>query len=313
MPRRLPSLSWLRVFEAASRHLSFTRAAVELNMTQTAVSHQIKGLEDFLKTKLFIREPGGAVMLSRAGTEYVSTVRGALAEIALASDRIMDHQADHTLSIACLSSFAMKCLIPCLPGFKALHPDYSLRVRTLWTTEEARRQDYDIAFLYDSGGGRLPDMVIHEMGREEVFPVCSPDLLKGRTALWRPSDLQRQTVILTESHILSDEWPAWLKQAGEPGLSFKDEMRFTTLITGIQACVEGLGVLMGRTPHVRADLASGKLVEPFSIRLSSGAAWYAAIPPDTANVPKVRVFMDWATQIFAPSFFDDRCLRSGGV
>lgn len=306
MPRRLPSLSWLRTFETASRHLSFTRAAVELNLTQTAVSHQIKGLEDFLETKLFVREPGGCVTLSRAGEDYVSNVRGALAEIALATDRVMDHQSDYILSIACLSSFAVKCLIPCLPSFRALHPEYSLRVRTLWTNDEARRQDYDIAFLYDAGGGKLPNMVTEDIGREEVFPVCSPRLLESGRELSCPADLQHHTVIATESHILSDEWPGWLELAGETNLNFSDEMRFTTLITGIQATIDGLGVLMGRTPHVCADLAAGRLVEPFSLRLRSDASWYVAVPREMANVPKVKVFTDWARLIFAPSLAADR-------
>lgn len=295
--RHLPSLVWLRAFETVGRHLSFTKAARELNLTQTAISHQIKGLEEFLNARLFVREPGGIVTVTAAGESYLATLRQPLAEIALATNRIMDHQSDNILTVACLATFGVKCLIPNLRGFKALYPGYSLRVRTLWSIEEARRQDYDVAILYGSAG--MANVAVTRIGEEQIFPVCSRRLFTSGMPLAAAKDLHRHTVIRLESQILGDDWPAWLEFAGEESMTFSDEMVVTTLISAIEAAAEGLGILMGRTPHVSGDLAAGRLIAPFDSRLQSGKHWVAATPNDRTNLPKVQAFTAWVKQLFA--------------
>lgn len=295
MRHRLPSLSYLRAFEAAARHLNFTRAAAELNLTQTAVSHQIRSLENLLETKLFVRERG-SVRLSDAGQDYVSAVRAALTNLALATDRVIDHRKDNVLTVACLSTFAVKCLIPKLRDFRERYPECSLRVKTILSFDEKVGRDYDVAILY--GAGNWSGMVSTEITKEEVFPVCSPRLVERGAALSAPSDLRLHTVIRTESQILQDDWSAWLELAGARNITFADEITFAFLFPSMQAAIDGLGVLMGRRPQVDADLASGRLIEPFSVRLSSSNSWYVTAPLEMANLPKVRSFVSWAVEQF---------------
>lgn len=290
MRKPLPSIMSLRAFEAAARHQSFTRAAAELNLTQTAVSHQIKNLEDLLRVPLFTRQRN-AIRLTDIGHEYLASVRAAITQITAATDRALDTNRGNVLTVACLTTFAVKCLIPHLKDFRRQHPDILLRIGTVVSFDLLQHHDYDVAIRYGTGEWR--GFVAHKIAPEEVFPVCSPRLLKLGPPLRRPADLRQHTVIRTSSFALQDEWPTWLELAGIPDLEFADEIACDLLFPSIQAAVDGLGVVMGRTAVISADLASGLLVEPFSIRLPTTAGYHVVAPVDRSDMPMVRVFRDW--------------------
>jgi LysR family glycine cleavage system transcriptional activator len=280
----------LRAFEAAARHQSFTRAAAELNLTQTAVSHQIKNLEDLLRVPLFTRERN-AVRLTDAGHEYLNAVRAAITQITAATDRVVDSNRGNVLNVASLTTFAVKCLIPHLQDFRRRHPDIQLRIGTVVSFELLQHHDYDVAIRYGTGDWR--GFVAHKIAPEEVFPVCSPRLLKSGPALRWPSDLRHHTVIRISSFALRDEWPTWLELAGIPDLEFADEIACDLLFPSIQAAVDGLGVVMGRSAVVAADMQAGTLVEPFSIRMPSTAGYHVVSPVGRADNRMVAIFRDW--------------------
>ncbi len=292
----LPSMTSLRAFEAAARHSSFTRAAQELNLTQTAISHGVKKLEGLLNAKLFVRD-GNAVRLTDVGHDYIRTVRALLMEISDATGRAMHHRADNSLHVGCMPTFAMKCLIPNLGEFCRKHRDISLRFWTVLTSDSFARRDYDVAILY--GTGDWPGFVTHKICDEEIFPVCSPKLLRSQPRLRKPQDLRRHTVIRTAfSFILQDDWPLWLETAGDKDLQFANEITCDLLLPSLQAAKEGLGVAMGRSPLVDPELASKALVEPFSIRITSKSGFYLAAPRERAELPNVRLFWEWALARF---------------
>jgi LysR family glycine cleavage system transcriptional activator len=288
----LPSMTSLRAFEAAVRHSSFSRAARELNLTQTAISHAIKNLEGLLGAKLFVRE-GNAIRLTDVGHDYIRTVRAMLIDISEATGRAMHHRSDKALFIGCLPAFGMKRLMPNLGEFCSKHPEIAIRFWTVLTSDSFSRRDYDVAILY--GAGDWPGCVAHKISDEEIFPVCSPKLMRRQPRLRKPSDLSEHTVVRTAfSFILQDDWPLWLEAAGEKDLQFANEITCDLLLPTLQAAIEGLGVALGRSPLVSAELASKALVEPFSIRITSKSAFYVVSPRDRADLPNVQLFRNWA-------------------
>jgi LysR family glycine cleavage system transcriptional activator len=298
MRRVLPSLSSLRAFEAAARHQSFTRAAAELNLTQTAISHQIKNLEDLLQVALFTRERS-AVRLTDVGHEYLESVRDVINQITAATDRVIDKNRGNVLIVACLTAFAVKCLIPHLGDFRRRHPDIVLRIGTVVSFDLLQHHDYDVAIRYGSGNWR--GFATHKIAPEEVFPVCSPRLLKSDMKLRSPADLRQHTVIRTSSFALRDEWPQWLEIAGVPDLEFADEIACDLLFPSIQAAVDGLGVVMGRTAVVASDIANGTLIEPFDIRMPTNSGYHVTSPVERAGMPMVTAFREWVLDRFQPA------------
>jgi LysR family glycine cleavage system transcriptional activator len=290
----LPSMSSLRAFEAAARHLSFTRAAIELNVTQGAISQRIKTLETMLGVLLFTRE-GNLIRLTDVGHEYLGSAKAAITEVLVATDRVTGRQSGNVLTIACLGTYALKCLIPNLKDFRQRHPEILLQVRTLVPYETLTQQDYDVSIQY--GIGDWPGLAAMKIGPEEVFPVCSPELARTNGGLREPADLARFTIIRTSSPlIIRDDWPLWLEAAGIPEVTFPDEISCDLLYPSYQAAIEGLGVAMGRTAVVDKDFREGRLIEPFSIRLPSPLGYYVVTTPVRARLAKVELFTNWVKE-----------------
>lgn len=293
MSQRLPSMSSLRAFEATARHSSFTRAATELNLTQGAVSHQIRGLEDALGLKLFIRE-GNAIRITEAGQEYLSSARLAITEMQIATERAVDRQRGDILTIACLGTFAIKCLMPNLPDFVRKYPNIGLKIRTLGPSVFAPPSDYDISIQYGMQED-WPDLAVVKITDEELFPVCAPALARGKHPIASPPDLASHTIIRTTSpRILRDDWPLWLEEAGISGITFAAEMTCDLPYPSYQAAIEGLGVAIGRSAVVASDIAAGRLVEPFKIRIVSALGYHLVMARERAKLAKVKTFRDWA-------------------
>jgi len=299
MRKNLPSLSAIYAFEATARHLSFSRAAIELNLTQGAISQRIRSLEDFLGTPLFVRE-STTIRLTDTGNEYLRSARSVITEVMVATDRAIGRHRGDELTIGCLGTFAIKCLIPLLPNFRRKYPDVAVRLRTLVPFGEQLHEDYDVSIRY--GLDDWPGMATWKINEEQVFPVCSPRLLRGARALRAPEDLRHHTMIRTSSPlILRDDWPLWLEQAGIPEISVVSEISCDLLYPSFQMAIEGMGVVMGRSAVVKSDIAAGRLVEPFSIRLPSPLAYHIVTEEHRARLPKVTAFVNWLLSDFKKS------------
>src|SRR3954469_1609241 len=290
MTARLPSLNGLRAFEAAARHLSFTQAASELNVTQTAISHQIKRLEDELGVRLFVRQ-NRTLALTPQGRDYLPGVRAAFNDLRLATDRLLHRDRDHVLTVSTLASLASKWLLPRLSAFQAAHPDIDVRISTSMALVDFNSGDVDAAIRY--GRGRWPGLRADWLTADELFPVCSPKLLMGDRPLRTPSDLARYTLLHTNgSH--DDDWRLWLTAAGLPAeTSRQPALSFDLVFMTLQAAIDGLGVAVGRTTYVEGDLAKGRLVVPFDMRMPADAGFYLVSPEASSDSRKLKAFRDW--------------------
>jgi LysR family glycine cleavage system transcriptional activator len=290
MTARLPSLNGLRAFEAAARHLSFTNAASELNVTQTAISHQIRRLEQELGIRLFIRQ-NRALALTPEAKDYLPGVRAAFNDLRLATDRLLRKDDDRVLTVSTLASLAAKWLLPRLAAFQEAHPGIDVRITTSTALVDFRTGDVDAAIRY--GRGHWPGLRADWLMADELFPVCSPALLAGNRPLRSPEDL-RDHVLLHTSNANSDDWRLWLTAAGLPtNLSTHPGVTFDLIFMTVQAAIDGIGVAMGRTSYVEADIAKGRLLVPFKITLPADAGFYLVSPEAGADSPKLRAFRQW--------------------
>jgi LysR family glycine cleavage system transcriptional activator len=290
MTARLPSLNGLRAFEAAARHLSFTNAASELNVTQTAISHQIRRLEEELGIRLFVRQ-NRALALTPEARDYLPGVRAAFNDLRLATDRVLRRDNDHVLTVSTLASLAAKWLLPRLSSFQEAHPGIDVRITTSTALVDFRTGDVDAAIRY--GRGNWAGLRADWLTADELFPVCSPALLTGDKPLRCPEDLANQT-LLHSSGGYDDDWRLWLTAAGLPAnISKQPGLTFDLILMTVQAAIDGFGVAMGRTSYVEADIAKGRLVVPFEITLPADAGFYLVSPEAKADSPKLRVFRQW--------------------
>src|SRR6476660_357776 len=287
---RLPSLNGLRAFEAAARHMSFTQAAAELNVTQTAISHQIKRLEEELGVRLFVRQ-NRSLALTPEAKEYLPGIRAAFNDLRLATDRLLRKDDGNVLTISTLASLADKWLLPRISDFQQKHPGIDVRITTSTALVDFKRESVDAAIRY--GRGQWPGLRAEWLMADKMFPVCSPALLKGKKPLRKPEDLADH-VLLHSSSGNDDDWRLWLTAAGLPtNLSRQPGITFDMVFMTIQAAIDGVGVAMGRTSYVRDDLAKGRLVVPCEITLPVDAGFYLVSPDGRADSPKLSAFREW--------------------
>jgi LysR family transcriptional regulator, glycine cleavage system transcriptional activator len=290
MTARLPSLNGLRAFEAAARHLSFTQAASELNVTQTAISHQIRRLEEELGIRLFIRK-NRALALTPQARDYLPGVRAAFNDLRLATDRLLRKDDDNVLTVSTLASLAAKWLLPRLSAFQEAHPGIDVHITTSTGLVDFRAGDVDAAIRY--GRGHWPGVRADWLMADELFPVCSPALVKGDKPLDCPEDLAHQTLLHTSGGY-DDDWRLWLTAAGLPAdISKPPGITFDLIFMTVQAAIDGIGVAMGRTSYVQDDIAKGRLVVPFKIALPADAGFYLVSPEGGAEPAKLKAFRQW--------------------
>jgi LysR family glycine cleavage system transcriptional activator len=285
----LPSLNGLRAFEAAARHMSFTRAAAELNVTQTAISHQIRRLEEQLGLILFIRR-NRTLELTREALDYLPSIRSAFADLHRATARLRRADQDARLTVSTTASLATKWLVSRVAAFQDAHPGIEVRITTSTHLVDFQREEVDIAVRY--GRGAWPGLRAHWLMAEQIFPVCSPELLKDANPLRTPEDLAHHTLLHTT--VSREDWQLWLTAAGLPAsIATRRGMTFDQGFMAIQAAMEGLGVALGRLHLVEADIAAGRLVAPFDMVLPQDAGYYVVTPETTADAPKIVRFRDW--------------------
>ncbi len=287
MGRQLPPLNALRAFEAAARHLSFTKAADELNVTQAAISHQVKALEERLGMILF-RRLNRALLLTDAGQGYLPPLREAFDQMAEATERLSAHDARRTLTITTLPSIASKWLVPRLGRFRETHPDIDVRIDASLHLTDFARENVDVALRY--GRGKWDGMRTDRLMTEDFFPVCGPALLAGRHPLREPADILHHTLLHDDSRT---DWTMWFLAAGIEGGEPTRGPAFTDSSLVLQAAVDGQGVALGRSSLAAADLEAGRLVRPFDISLEAEFAYYLVCPLATAESPKIASFRAW--------------------
>ncbi|MDH3771746.1 MAG: transcriptional regulator GcvA [Nitrospirota bacterium] len=285
---RLPGLHALRMFEAAARHLSFTKAAAELFVTQTAVSHQIKALEAQLGVQLF-RRSGRTLLLTDEGQALLPYVKDAFDALAVGVRRIQEQSAGGVLTISVLPSIASNWLLPRLRRFQTAQPEIEVHLTATERLVDFAREAVDAGIRY--GEGSWQGLRAERLLSAEMSPVCSPLLLDGPTPLAEPADLADHRLL----HVLNepDEWRMWLHAAGVEGVDPDRGIKFDTTALAVQAAVNGMGVAMGRGPLVAGDLATGRLVEPFDLELPSSCAYYFVAPETSADQAKIQAFRDW--------------------
>ena len=292
MTARLPSLNGLRAFEAAARHLSFTAAAAELNVTQTAISHQIRRLEEELGIRLFDRQ-NRALALTPAARDYLPGIRAAFNDLRLATDRLQRRSNDNVLTVSTLASLAAKWLLPRLSSFQEAHPDIDVRIMTSNALVDFQRGDVDAAIRY--GHGKWPGVRSDWLTADKLFPVCSPALLRGNHPLRHPDDLSHHVLLHTNAGY-DDDWRLWLTAAGLPlNISKAPGITSDLVFMTVQAAIDGLGVAIGRSTYVEGDIAAGRLVIPFDLELPADAGFYLVAPIDRPDTPKLTAFRKWLT------------------
>ena len=287
MPRRLPSLNALKAFEATARQESFTKAAHELCVTQGAVSQQVKGLEAELGVRLFRRERQRLV-ITDAGRSYLEVVRDAFDRLAMGTERLLERQKSGVLTITTSPDFAAKWLVHRLGRFSEAHPGIDLRVSASMQHVDFAREDIDLALRH--GTGQWPGLHVTRLCGEELFPVCSPKLLRGRGALRSLRDIKHHRLLCTNS---TSGWASWLAEVGVDGVDFKHGTIFNQTSMAIDAAVDGQGIALARTALASWDLISGRLVRPFSQALAAPYAFWIVCPKSAAELPKISAFRNW--------------------
>lgn len=290
----LPPLTAVRTFEAAARHLSFTRAASELHVTQSAVSHQVRSLEAWLGFPLF-RRCNREIQLTDEGAAYLPAVRAALNKLRAATESLVHRDYEGLLSISTTESFATHWLISRLPLFLAEHPELDVRITTQNPVDEFGNESdefappwIDVVIRY--GRGNWLGLRSIKLFGEEITPVCAPALMRGPHSLTDPRNLRHHTLLHDEMQM---HWRTWLLSAGLEEVDASRGPRFSHSHMVITAAVRGLGVALGRTALVEQEVAAGNLVQPYEHRLPAEYAYHLLMRDAAASQPKVSAFQDW--------------------
>ncbi|HZS81623.1 MAG TPA: transcriptional regulator GcvA [Stellaceae bacterium] len=284
MTRALPPLNALRAFEAAARHLSFTRAAEELHVTQAAVSHQIKGLEAFLGVPLFRRLPR-RLLLTDEGQALLPELRDAFARMGQAVERIAARPRGGTLTVGTMTTIAMTWLVPRLPRFQAAHPEIDVRILTTQRLVDFAHEDIDVAIRYGEGG--WAGLRAQKMFDDFLTPLCGR---RFKDLLREPADLRSVPLLRTTEET---EWPLWLAAAGLDGFALRRGPIFDSTKVAAEAAVDGLGIVMAQPSLFADDLAVGRLFQPFALTVPNGKSYWLVAPEATAERPKIKAFRDW--------------------
>jgi LysR family transcriptional regulator, glycine cleavage system transcriptional activator len=284
----LPPLIWLRAFESAARHLSFTDAAAELNLTQAAISKHVKSLELHLSHHLFIRRTR-SLQLTKLGEAYVPKVRDAFERLQIGTREVFGGQHAKELTLRCAVSFAVNWLAPRLPDFLESHPGKSIRIiSSIWNDAfDSNVQDLDIQY----GTGAWDGMRSHPLIRETITPLCAPAIAKS---LKEPNDLKSHRLL----HVLGyqEGWGTWLQAARADAVNPGQGLQFDTSLTAFEVAAQSGGIALGRRSLTARACAHGQLVTPFDLNVPIAEAFHLLEPVGRPAHPDAALFVDWITQ-----------------
>jgi LysR family transcriptional regulator, glycine cleavage system transcriptional activator len=293
MARHLPPVNSLRAFEAAARHLSLSRAAAELHVTPAAVSHQVKALEGWLGVQLF-RRLNRRVLLTEAGQTCLRGLSDGFDLLAATVEKVRLQSSSGLLTVSVAPSFAAKWLVARLDRFRRAHPEIDVRIDATNALTDFERDSVDLGIRY--GRGLYTGLRSDRLLSESVFPVCSPKLMRGRHALRTPRDLAHHTLLHIDMPMMGETeptWEMWLLAAGAHRIDWRRGPRFGVSSMAIETAIAGQGVVLGSDVLCAADLASGRLVKPFDVRLALDFGYWIVSPQATADRPKIAAFRDW--------------------
>ncbi len=287
MRRRLPHLSAILGFEAAARHASFKRAADELNLTQSAVSHQVKALEDFLGVALFERS-GNRLQLTQAGLDYLVEVSAGLERLEAATDRFGGDGRAETLAVRGTPAFMARWLTPRLDRFRRVAPGIALELTTGLPPTDFSSRDVDVIVHW--GAAPVPGVRVDPFLTSARFPVASPDLVRRAGPFRRPADLARVTLL---HDMVGDGWQGWLEQQGAAGFAHELGPRFEHCELTLGAAERGQGVALAYGALIEGELARGTLVRLFDAATAPVLIYSLACLEGRAEVSKIAAFRAW--------------------
>jgi LysR family glycine cleavage system transcriptional activator len=287
--RKLPPLNAIRAFEAAARHVSFTKAAGELNVTHGAISRQVALLEEWFGRPLF-RRSSSQLTLTDAGRAYLPEVTATLDRLAIASMYIQEQQSPTHLRVSAPPTFTMRWLIARMSGFQRRRPDVEIRLMTSLEKPNFQGNLYDVAIR--GAHEPPPDCGSVRFMSEHILPVCHPDLLEA--GLREPADIARQTLVTYATEPYS--WHQWLETAGVPDLRPANALKFEQMFFALQAACEGLGIVLVPLFLVLDDIIAGKLVTPFGAVGVKRRGYYASFVAESDAYPLISRFCEWLQQ-----------------
>lgn len=289
MPRRdLPPLRALTAFEAAARLGSFRLAGGELGITRSAVSHQVKSLEQQLGLKLFRRDARRAE-LTPAGHAYFPAVRDAFDQIDIQTRSLKPAAADKQLTIQVYVTVALKWLIPRLHDFERRFPDMKVRLSTAYFDWDFDEANVDAGFIL--ARNKQPGHHYRALFRSLLTPVCSPGLLNDGNAIRAPEDLKKHKLLYV--YTAEEDWRLWLEAAGVKGIELSDRLAFDSYVLAQEAAIEGRGLAMTIGPFAIDEIKAGRLVQPFPLMVPHRHQWQFACKAEDKLKPKIRRFEDW--------------------
>ncbi len=292
-PRNRPlTLAGMRGFEAAARCLSLTQAALELSLTQSAVSRQVQGLEEELGVSLFVRK-AREIALTPAGREFLPLVQRVLAELDNGVDRLRRDLNSPHVSVSTFASFASLWLIPRLSGFRALRPNADLDIGATDRVFDLDTEDVDVAIRYLRAETAPPDAKL--LIDEVLFPLVSPAYLRSAPRIRQLGDLSAHTLIEVCGSGPAEvraTWPGFFEAIGQPEVRGKSQLTFDFIMQTFLAAQSGQGVVLGRT--YGADVfMSGDLIRPLDVAVATGAGCYLVVSERARARSEVRAFVDW--------------------
>jgi LysR family transcriptional regulator, glycine cleavage system transcriptional activator len=290
-------LNALRAFEASARHQSFSAAAAELNVTPAAVGQLVRTLEEWLGAPLFHRGSSGRARLiaTDAAERALPDIRAGFERLALGMERLKEGSPNGVLTVTVSPAFAAKWLLPRIDSFHSAWPDTDVRLDTNLKPVDFIAQRVDIGVRY--GNGNWPGLIADKLMDEEIYPVCSPALLRPRGRLRKPADLQSETLIhdlSMDGHEGYPTWSTWLRKNGIANVDARRGMKINNSAAVLQAVAEGQGVALARSVMARDDLAAGRIARLFpDIACASPFAYYVVYRAESASLPRVAAFREW--------------------
>ncbi|RUO25388.1 transcriptional regulator [Aliidiomarina minuta] len=285
--RKLPPLNALKSFEAAARHLSFTKAAEELFVTQAAVSHQVKALEDYLGMPLFLRR-NRSLLLTESGQNYYLDIRSILEQLTQATNKLMLASERGSLTVSVPPSFAILWLVPRLSLFHDTYPDIDVRIKAVDEVTGSLTDNVDVAIYY--GRGHWPGLRSYKLHKEFLLPVCSPRLLDGAKVLREPEHLLEHTLLHEETR---NAWKDWFEMVNlEVPARIKGPV-FSHSSLSLKAAVHGQGIALANSVLAKPELDSGHLVKIFDTVLPTSDAFHLVCRESQADIGKIATFRNW--------------------
>ncbi len=293
MTRRLPPLNQLRAFEAGARHLSFRDAADELNVTHSAVSHQVRALEDFLGSQLFQRAPRG-VQLTDKARELAADLTASLDRMDSAVNRLKASGMTGTLRISVVPWYGNRLLVPNLSGFRAANPDLDLDLDFSYELADFQKSDFHAGLRH--GSGNWAGLSSYKLHHDHVSPVCAPALVAGKELPLSPDEISRMD--LSVAHGQEEGWYSWFAKAGIENCELRFT-RFENRALATEFALAGNGVTLPNLPMVRNELRSGQLVRlhPQAVTLESGV--HLVFPETQYPDPRLQLVADWIKDIIS--------------